>query len=85
VARLPKNAKSRYDRAMTEARGPHEGTVARLRKFCREVVQELAREPQACSSSPRPPAVPECPGCRAQRIAAGKTIAEWYDDGISRR
>lgn len=28
------------------------------------------------------PIVPECPGCKEQRIAAGKTISEWYDGDI---
>lgn len=62
--------------------------MTNIRKFGRDLVQALAREPQTCTyadhlrNEPRP--VPECPGCRKQRLAAGKTVEEWYDDGIIR-
>jgi hypothetical protein len=59
-----------------------------IRKFGRDLVQALAREPRTCDDPACVRAqtriVPECPGCRAQRLAAGKTIEEWYDDDTVR-
>jgi len=62
--------------------------MTNLRKFGRDVIRALAREPEGptipCCRCDEQLAVHECPGCRKQRIAAGKTIEEWYDDGIVR-
>lgn len=46
------------------------------------------RKPKPCSYADHmrdeQEIVPECPGCREQRLAAGKTIEEWYDDDLIR-